>query len=38
MIFVKQFTHRASLRHVIAHVALITTLVLNMVMSLPALG
>jgi hypothetical protein len=36
MVIVKQFSLRASLPHVLAHVLLITILAINMVMSLPA--
>ncbi len=36
MIYVKQFTHRASLPHVLMHVLLITSIALNMVMTLPS--
>ncbi len=38
MVPVKQFTSLASLAHVLMHALLITVLMLNMVMTLPALS
>ena len=38
MISVKLFTHRALLRTVLTHAAIITVLILNMVMTLPTIN